>query len=75
MPRHYRFVVRVRAAFFATADRSARVRFCAAVRACRESAFLAAALRPSRFNAPVTARERFRDGFLAHRCAPFEMSR
>src|SRR5580704_17041388 len=54
------------------------VRFRAEERAWRESAECDAALRPSRFNAALTARERFADGFrcgavrpVAESCAAF----
>jgi hypothetical protein len=46
----------------AEADRSVRVRFRAAERACRESALRDAALRGSRFSARSVALERRRDG-------------
>jgi hypothetical protein len=52
----------VRAARRAEAERSAAVRFRAVERACRDSAFLDAAARPSRFNARSVALERRRDG-------------
>ena len=51
----------VRAARLAEAERSIRVRFRAAERACCESAFLDAALRRSRFSASSVAFERRRD--------------
>jgi len=53
--------LRVRAALFPEAERSAEVRRRAAVRACRESAALEADCVPSRCNALVVARERFRE--------------
>jgi len=54
----------VRAAFRAAALRDAADRRRAAVAAWRESAFDDAADRPSRFSAPLTAREREADGLL-----------
>jgi hypothetical protein len=53
---------RVRAAFFAEADRCAGPRFRAAARACLESASFDAAVRPSRLSAVSVACERLRDG-------------
>jgi hypothetical protein len=57
--------LRVRAAFLAEADRWAGLRFRAAERACRESAFFDAAARPSRLSAFSAACERLRDGLAA----------
>jgi hypothetical protein len=71
----YLFFVRVRAAFFAAAERWALVRLLAAERACLESAFFEAADRPSRLSAFVIARDRVRDGALALLFAPFLSSR
>src|SRR5690242_18962412 len=58
----------VRAAFFAAAERSAALRRRAADRACFASAGFDAAARPSRFTAPVTARDRLRDTLWSPRC-------
>ena len=66
---------RVRAAFFAAADRSLAVRFRAAARVCRESASFEAAWCPSRFNARKVARERRRDTAAVPRVFPFSISR
>lgn len=55
---------RVRAAFFAEAERSAGVRFFAAVFVCFESADLEAGFWLSRFKALVVASERLAEGFL-----------
>ena len=52
-------------AFFAAAERAAGPRRLAADFACFASARVDAALRPSRFNAPVIARERVRDTDLS----------
>jgi len=68
------YFLRVFAAFFAAREREAADLFLAAPRACRESARFEAALRPSRFNARVVARERFAD-FLAAFFFPFFRSR
>jgi len=54
---------RVRAAFFADADRWAGLRRFAAARAWRESDSFEAAVCPSRCSARVVASERFRDTF------------
>jgi len=54
----------VRAPFFSAAERLLALRFLAADRAWRESDPREAARRPSRFNAPVEARERFAEGFF-----------
>src|SRR4051812_35138370 len=54
---------RVRAAFFADAERCFGVRLFAAVFAWRESARGEAAARPSCFRALLVARERFAEGF------------
>ena len=53
------------------AERVLRLR--AAERACRDSARWDAALRPSRFNTPLMARERFADGLALER--PLAVSR
>jgi hypothetical protein len=53
--------------------RDAALRLRAALVACRDSAVLDAAARPSRFNAPRTALDRVADGFLWDR--PFSRSR
>jgi hypothetical protein len=60
---------RVRAAFFAAAERADAGRFRAAVRACRESALREAVRCGSRFNALRTARPRRGDGFRCSRPA------
>jgi len=60
---------RVRAAFFAAALRLDADRRRAADEACRDNAFRDAALRPSRFNALRTARDRRLDGRLRLRDA------
>jgi hypothetical protein len=54
----------VRDAFLAEAERLDAVRDRAAFRACRPSAFLVPAERPSRLSAPRTARDRFAEGLL-----------
>src|SRR5882724_1302898 len=56
--------LRVTAAFLAEREREAAERLAAALRACRDSAFLEAALRPSRLSAFKVARERLADGFF-----------
>src|SRR5207253_7165639 len=66
---------RVRAAFFAAAERWADVRFRATEWACRESAFLEAAPRPSRLSAFFVARERVRETAFPPRLPPFLRSR
>lgn len=68
-------LARVLAAFFAAADRWARVRFRAAEWPCRESAVFEAAPFPSLFSAAVVARERVRDGLRFGALAPFPRSR
>lgn len=75
LPPRYEFLARVRAAFFAAADRAAGDRFRAAARACRERALFEAACVPSRWSALVAARERFRDGLRVPFCLPFAVSR
>jgi hypothetical protein len=65
------YFARVRAAFFAAAERCAGVRFRAALRACFESASFDAADRPSRFSAFSVASERFRDGLALGVLCPF----
>src|SRR5881394_3796306 len=64
--------LRVAAAFFAEREREAAERLAAALRACRDSAFLDAALCPSRLSAREVARERFAYFFpsLAFTSAP-----
>ncbi len=57
------YFLRVRAAFFAEREREAAERLAAALRAWRDSAFLDAALRPSRLSALEVARERLADFF------------
>ena len=59
--------LRVRAAFFAAAERDVADRRAAARFACSESALFDADLRLSRFNAPFVARERLREGLLRRR--------
>lgn len=54
----------VTAAFFAEREREAAERFAAALRACRDSAVLDAALLPSRLSTRDIARERFADVFF-----------
>src|SRR5256714_1176148 len=71
---NFDYFFRVFAAFLAARERDAADRFCAALRACRESARFEAALCPSRFNARELARERFAD-FLALFFFPFFRSR
>jgi len=58
-----RLRARVRAAFFAAAERELALRFFAAVRAWRDSAFFDAAECGSRFSAFSVARERVGEGF------------
>ena len=58
----HRPCARVRAAFFAEAERLAALRLDAARWACRDNAVFDAARRGSRFNAFSVARERVRDG-------------
>ena len=55
------YFLRVAAAFLAAREREAAERLAAALRAWRESAFLDAALRPSRLSAARVARERLAD--------------
>ena len=66
---------RVRAAFFAAAERDRVLRRRAAERACRESALRDAAERRSRLSAPLVARERAREGFLRPPRRPLARSR
>ena len=63
--RDQRSWARVRAAFFAAAERCEGVRLLAADFACRESAARLAALLPSRLSAWVMARDRVREGGFA----------
>jgi hypothetical protein len=66
---------RVRAAFFAAAERE-RAERCLATRfACLDNARLDADLRLSRLSARFVARERFREGFLRRPARPFVRSR
>ena len=67
--------LRVRAAFFAAAERDVADRRAAARFACTESALFDADLRLSRFNAPFVARERLREGFLRLPARPLLKSR
>jgi hypothetical protein len=71
----YRRRFLVRAAFFAAPERDRVDRRRAAERACLESALWDAAERPSRFNAPLVARDRVREGFLRPPRRPFAKSR
>src|SRR5438874_1139517 len=73
MPSYRLLLARVRAAFFAAAERWALLRWRAEERACLESALFEAADRPSRPSAFLIARERLREGAL--RFAPFFSSR
>src|SRR5256886_15332227 len=73
MPSYRLLLPRVRAAFFAAAERWALLRWRAAERACLESALFEAADRSSRPSAFLIARERLREGAL--RFAPFFSSR
>ena len=66
---------RVRAAFFAAAERE-RAERCLATRfACLDKACFEAELRLSRLSARFVARERFREGFLRRPERPFARSR
>jgi hypothetical protein len=66
---------RVRAAFFAAAERD-RAERCLATRfECLDNACLDAERRLSRLSARFVARERFREGFLRRPARPFERSR
>src|SRR5687767_9149035 len=65
----------VAAAFLADLEREAADRFLAALRACRDSAFLEAALRPSSFRALRAARERFADFLPLPALFPLRRSR
>ena len=71
LPEESDYSPRVRAAFFAEAERSARLRFRAAARACLERASFDAAARPSRLSAFKVACERFRDGLAFGSFSPF----
>lgn len=76
LPRVYRRRrFRVRAAFFAAAERDRAERCRAARFACRDNAFPEAERRLSRLSAPRVARERRRDGFLRRAFRPFARSR
>ena len=75
MPESQRRRFRVRAAFFAAAERE-RAERCPATRfACLDNACLDAERRLSRLSARFVARERFRDGFLRLPARPFARSR
>ena len=75
MPESQRRRFRVRAAFFAAAERE-RAERCPATRfACLDNACLDAERRLSRLSARFVARERFRDGFLRAPARPFARSR
>ncbi len=66
---------RVRAAFFAAAERE-RAERCPATRfACLDNACLDAERRLSRLRARFVARERFREGFVRRPARPFARSR
>src|SRR5262249_44799269 len=66
---------RVRAAFFAAAERD-RAERCLATRfACLDNACLDAERRLSRLSARFVARARFREGFLRRAARPFARSR
>ena len=67
--------LRVRAAFFAAAERERGDRRRAARLACRDSAFREADRRLSRFSAPLTARERLPEGFRRRALRPLARSR
>ena len=67
--------LRVRAAFFAAAERDVADRRAAARFACSESALFDADLRLSRFNAPFVARERLGEAFLRRPARPLVRSR
>ena len=67
--------LRVRAAFFAAAERD-RAERCFATRfACRDNAGFDAARRLSRLSARLVARERFEEGFLRRPARPVARSR
>ena len=66
---------RVRAAFFAAAERDCAERRPAARFACLDNACLDAERRLSRLRARVVARERFGDGFLRRPARLFARSR
>jgi hypothetical protein len=71
VPSHF-LRARVRAAFLAARDLAALDRLRAAERVCFDNAFLDPAARPSLFNAPMVARERFREvDFRPPFCARF----
>ena len=73
IPQRRRF--RVRAAFFAAAERE-RAERCLATRfECRDNACLDAQRRLSRLSTRFVARERFREGFLRRPPRPFVRSR
>ena len=66
---------RVRAAFFAAAERE-RAERCPATRfACLDKACFEAELRLSRLSARFVARERFKDGFVRRPARPLAISR
>jgi hypothetical protein len=66
---------RVRAAFFAAAERDRPERWLATRFACRDKADREADRRLSRLSAPLVARERFADGFLRRAARPLARSR
>ena len=67
--------LRVRAAFFAAADRDRAERRLATRFACLDKAFFDADRRLSRLSARLVARERFAEGFLRRAVRPFARSR
>jgi hypothetical protein len=67
--------LRVAAAFLAEREREAAERLAAALRACRDSAFVDAALRPSRLSARKVARERVADFSPLPALFPLRISR
>ena len=66
---------RVRAAFFAAAERERAERRLATRLACLDNARLDADRRLSRLSARLVARERFAEGFLRRPARPFVRSR
>ncbi len=66
---------RVRAAFFAVAERDRAERCLASRFACLDNARFDAGRRLSRLSARFVARERFGDGFLRRLARPFARSR
>jgi len=67
--------LRVRAAFFAAAERDSAERCLATRFACLDKAFFDADRRLSRLSARFVARERFAEGFLRRAVRPFARSR